>query len=341
MADVPCLKRAACASKRRPVSISAFSTCMAGLVSPVRQRRPRLDPLPRADRAPRRRAPCRGAGGRSRPPLRQRRGPAISASGPMSPFGSSGRFPPMPGSARGRSSHWRWPRPWPASRAALLAGGPSRTPSIAATRSGVGLRAFTEGGLIVDGGRGADFAAAAGHRPPAVPEAWRIVLVLDTSMDGVHGSSEVEAFRDLPRFRGAGGRDLPYRADAGAGRPGVTGGHRRLRAGITQDADSRGRSLRPHQGGRYASAAVAAVLEEAARRGVAGYGQAPGDPRASSWRRRTRMRTASSRPWTGARAFASSWRAGATTGPRSPGRLRLTRVFRLDRASAARLSWGN
>ncbi len=67
-------------------------------------------------------------------------------------------------------------------------------------RSGVGLRAFTEGGLIVDGGRGPEAAP-----PPVVarlpfPEAWRIVLILDTAMEGVHGTREVEAFRELPRF---------------------------------------------------------------------------------------------------------------------------------------------
>jgi len=56
------------------------------------------------------------------------------------------------------------------------------------------------GGLIVDGGRGAD-----GGPPPVIarlpyPEAWRIVLILDPSMAGVHGTREVEAFRDLPRW---------------------------------------------------------------------------------------------------------------------------------------------
>jgi beta-ribofuranosylaminobenzene 5'-phosphate synthase len=67
-------------------------------------------------------------------------------------------------------------------------------------RSGVGLAAFTQGGLIVDGGRDPH-----GNPPPVIarlayPEAWRVVLILDTGMTGVHGVREVAAFRDLPRF---------------------------------------------------------------------------------------------------------------------------------------------
>lgn len=145
-------------------------------------------------------------------------------------------------------------------------------------RSGVGLCAFTEGGLIVDGGRGPD-----GGPPPVIarlpyPEAWRVVLILDSSMAGVHGTREVEAFRDLPRFPEAQAAEicrivlmqiLPAVALA---EPQGFG------AGITRIQDLIGDHFAPHQGGRYASAAVAQVLANVAAQGVPGYGQSSWGP---------------------------------------------------------------
>jgi len=64
-------------------------------------------------------------------------------------------------------------------------------------RSAIGMAAFEAGGFVVDGGRGKTPA------PPPVlfrcdfPEAWRILLVKDTRMAGVHGEREVNAFANL------------------------------------------------------------------------------------------------------------------------------------------------
>ncbi len=166
---------------------------------------------------------------------------------------------------------------------ARLDGVPFAADEFAATldrgnRSGVGLCAFTDGGLIVDGGRGPD-----GGPPPVIarlpyPEAWRVVLILDPSMAGVHGTREVEAFRDLPRFPEAQAAEicrivlmqvLPAVALAeplGFG------------TGITRIQDLIGDHFAPHQGGRYASAAVAQALGSAAAQGVPGYGQSSWGP---------------------------------------------------------------
>ncbi len=67
-------------------------------------------------------------------------------------------------------------------------------------RSGIGLAAFTQGGFIVDGG-----SDGTGRTPPVLarhdfPPAWRVVLLLDERMEGVHGSAETSAFRSLPPF---------------------------------------------------------------------------------------------------------------------------------------------
>ncbi|WP_244528658.1 beta-ribofuranosylaminobenzene 5'-phosphate synthase family protein [Methylobacterium gossipiicola] len=145
-------------------------------------------------------------------------------------------------------------------------------------RSGVGLAAFTQGGFIVDGGRD-----GLGTPPPVIarlayPDAWRVVLILDTGMTGVHGSREVAAFRDLPRFPESQAaeicrlvlmRVLPSLATA---EPEGFG------AGITEIQRLIGDHFAPHQGGRYASPAVAEVLAAIAAQGIAGYGQSSWGP---------------------------------------------------------------
>lgn len=69
-------------------------------------------------------------------------------------------------------------------------------------RSGIGIAAFAQGGLVTDGGKGA------GDAPPPLlsrlpfPEAWRMLLVLDTARQGISGEAERAAFRKLPEFPG-------------------------------------------------------------------------------------------------------------------------------------------
>lgn len=67
-------------------------------------------------------------------------------------------------------------------------------------RSGIGLAAFTDGGFIVDGGRGEE-----DHAPPVTlrcefPDDWRVLLILDRARAGVSGEAETQAFKALPVF---------------------------------------------------------------------------------------------------------------------------------------------
>ncbi len=67
-------------------------------------------------------------------------------------------------------------------------------------RSGIGIGAFEQGGLLVDGGRG-----EGAEVPPILarlpfPEAWRVLLIYDAGAQGVHGQEEIQAFRQLPEF---------------------------------------------------------------------------------------------------------------------------------------------
>jgi beta-ribofuranosylaminobenzene 5'-phosphate synthase len=67
-------------------------------------------------------------------------------------------------------------------------------------RSGVGVALFERGGLAVDAGRGSNT-----EIPPAVawvsfPRDWRILLILDSRVEGAHGEAERRAFAGLPLF---------------------------------------------------------------------------------------------------------------------------------------------
>ncbi|MBE7246592.1 MAG: GHMP kinase [Actinomycetospora chiangmaiensis] len=166
---------------------------------------------------------------------------------------------------------------------ARLNGAPFAAAAFAATldrgnRSGVGLCAFTEGGLIVDGGRGPD-----GGPPPVLarlpyPEDWRIVLIIDPDRAGVHGVREVEAFRDLPRFPEAQAAEI-CRITLMQVLPAIALAEPQgFGAGITRIQDLIGDHFAPHQGGRYASATVAEALANVAAQGVPGYGQSSWGP---------------------------------------------------------------
>lgn len=67
-------------------------------------------------------------------------------------------------------------------------------------RSGIGLAAFTGGGFLIDGGRGAHESAPPLTLRADFPEAWRALLILDHGRAGVSGEAETEAFAALPAF---------------------------------------------------------------------------------------------------------------------------------------------
>lgn len=67
-------------------------------------------------------------------------------------------------------------------------------------RSAIGMASFTDGGFIIDGGRGTN-----NHAPPVIvrtlfPEDWRVLLVFDPTAVGVHGDRETKAFAALKEF---------------------------------------------------------------------------------------------------------------------------------------------
>jgi beta-ribofuranosylaminobenzene 5'-phosphate synthase len=145
-------------------------------------------------------------------------------------------------------------------------------------RSGIGLGAFEQGGLLVDGGRSEDDAV-----PPIVarlpfPEDWRILLLLDQARHGLHGAAEIQAFARLP----------PFPEDLAAHLCRLT--LMQLLPGVAlADLANAGRALgeiqravgdhfAPAQGGRFASPAVAEALGWLASEGIEGVGQSSWGP---------------------------------------------------------------
>ena len=146
-------------------------------------------------------------------------------------------------------------------------------------RSGVGLGLFQRGGLIVDGGRGAQTAT-----PPVVarmdfPPQWRVIVVLDPRTEGMHGRDEQAAFARLADFESASAAEicrlvlikaLPALAEHDIGSFGDA---------IARLQEIAGDYFAPAQGGApYASSAVGRVMEELRRHGARGIGQSSWGP---------------------------------------------------------------
>jgi len=147
-----------------------------------------------------------------------------------------------------------------------------------ASRSGLGLGFFLEGGIALDGGRTNDGGPAPIVSRLPVPPDWRILLILDPARQGMHGANELAAFRAMPPFpaelaahlcRLALMQALPAVAEADLPP---------FARAITEIQAHVGDHFSAAQGGRYASPAVASVLELLARNGAEGYGQSSWGP---------------------------------------------------------------
>ena len=145
-------------------------------------------------------------------------------------------------------------------------------------RSGLGLGFFNDGGIALDGGRSDDGPPAPIIARLPVPEDWRVLLILDPARQGLHGSEELAAFKALPPFpaelaahlcRLALMQALPAAAESDA---------KAFGRAITEIQAHVGDHFSAAQGGRYASPAVAAVLDLLAQSGVDGYGQSSWGP---------------------------------------------------------------
>jgi beta-RFAP synthase len=146
-------------------------------------------------------------------------------------------------------------------------------------RSGVGAALFERGGFVVDAGRGPNT-----EMPPVVahiafPADWRVLLILDPAIEGVHGESERQAFAALAIFPAEPAGEICRRTlmqilpaiveqDIAAFGDGLSAVQRIL-----------GDHFAPAQGGgRFTSAAVGAVADRLRMLGARGVGQSSWGP---------------------------------------------------------------
>lgn len=145
-------------------------------------------------------------------------------------------------------------------------------------RSGIGIGVFEQGGLIVDGGRGAQTIT-----PPVlvrlnVPEDWRFILVFDSRGQGLHGLQEIQAFKKLPPFPQQEAQRLCYRLLMQA-LPAVSEANLpQFGEVITELQRSVGEHFAPVQGGVFASGKVAKVMAWLAQQGCVAIGQTSWGP---------------------------------------------------------------
>lgn len=145
-------------------------------------------------------------------------------------------------------------------------------------RSGLGLCFFLEGGIALDGGRRDNGGAAPVIARLPVPRDWRILLILDPARRGVHGAEELAVFRSLPPFPAELAAHLCRLVVMQALPAAADGDLPPFARAVTEIQAHVGDYFSAAQGGRYASPAVAAVLDLLARNGAAGYGQSSWGP---------------------------------------------------------------
>ena len=146
-------------------------------------------------------------------------------------------------------------------------------------RSGLGAGLFQEGGLVVDGGRG-----ASGLTPPVIarlpfPSDWRALLVFDKNAEGLSGDREREAFSTLPPFSAAHAGELCRRVLLQALPALVERDIAAFGEAITQIQNIVGDYFAPAQNGRrFTSPAVEAMIARLLAAGAVGGGQTSWGP---------------------------------------------------------------
>jgi len=146
-------------------------------------------------------------------------------------------------------------------------------------RSGIGIGLFERGGFIVDGGHGPHTTTPPILARMVFPPQWRVIIVLDPFIEGVHGGAEHAAFAGLPDCPASLAAEicrlvliqaLPALAEQDIGPFGDA---------ITRLQEIVGDYFAPAQGGApYTSAGVQRVMQELQKKGARGTGQSSWGP---------------------------------------------------------------
>ncbi|NOQ94708.1 MAG: beta-hydroxylase [Methylophaga sp.] len=145
-------------------------------------------------------------------------------------------------------------------------------------RSGIGIATFDLGGFIVDGGL-----SDTAQIPPLLlhrdfPSSWQILMIMDHSNQGVHGSEEVHAFTHLPTFPLSNSQIICHLTLMKLLPALVENKIDLFGQAITEIQTLIGDHFAPAQGGRYTSEPVAQLLHYAQELGHTGIAQSSWGP---------------------------------------------------------------
>ncbi|MDM0073246.1 beta-ribofuranosylaminobenzene 5'-phosphate synthase [Variovorax sp. J2P1-59] len=128
-------------------------------------------------------------------------------------------------------------------------------------RSGIGIAGFDHGGLIVDGGPGANGAPAAVLSRIPLPEAWRVLIVQDSAQKGLSGDEERQRIASLPPLPRALAADICHQVLMCVLPGAAAADFAPFAAGVTRIQQVLGEHFASAQGGRaFASEAVGCLL---------------------------------------------------------------------------------
>ncbi len=145
-------------------------------------------------------------------------------------------------------------------------------------RSGIGIATFDHGGLVVDGGRGADTIVPPLLARHAFPSEWHFLLIVDRSRDGLHGNGEKTAFKQLPPQTAAASKEIQHQLLMNGLPALVEQDFQTFSAFVGALQRYNADYFAPAQGGAYASQSVAEVLSSIKQQGFHGLGQTSWGP---------------------------------------------------------------
>lgn len=129
-------------------------------------------------------------------------------------------------------------------------------------RSGIGIAGFDAGGLLLDGGPGADGATAPLLARLAWPNEWRVVVVLDAGHRGLSGGAEAQAIARLPELAQPQAADLCHQVLMRVLPGAASGDFAAFAAGINHVQALLGSHFAPAQGGSaWTSPAVGRLMQ--------------------------------------------------------------------------------
>lgn len=145
-------------------------------------------------------------------------------------------------------------------------------------RSGIGIGVFEQGGLVVDGGRGANTQTPPLLSRMPIPEHWRFILAFDQRGQGLHGQQEINAFKQLPEFPRSEAERLCYLLLMQALPALAESNLQQFGDVITQLQTAVGQHFAPVQGGVFTSPEVSSAMHWLAQQGAVAIGQTSWGP---------------------------------------------------------------